>query len=108
GRLGQRVPVYGPLNTLVPPSRASKWVDHVMQLDIEEPIAKLVTMELARTTGDRHRDLETSKRDQVATWLESQNAAAHLVELVRHEGTLDTEEQSQVFGESLPAGLRLS
>lgn len=107
GRLGQRVPVYGPLNTLVPASRAAKWVDAVMQLDADEPIAPLVVMQLARTTGDRHRDLEASQRDRVSAWLERTGAADHLVQLVRTGGTLDAEERSQVFGESLPTGLRL-
>lgn len=108
GRLGQRAPIYGPLNTLVPPSRANQWVDAVMDLATDDPIAPLVAMQLARTTGDRHRDLEQSKRDQVARWLEAKNAANHLVELVRTGGTLDEEERSQVFGESLPVGLRLT
>lgn len=107
GRLGQRVPVYGPLNTLVPTARAAKWLDAVMTLDSGDPIEHLVAMQLTRTTGDRHRDLEQSKRDQVASWLESHDAAGHLVELVRRGGTLDAEERSQVFGESLPSGLRL-
>ncbi|WP_425397505.1 Hsp70 family protein [Aeoliella sp.] len=107
GRLGQRVPVYGPLNTLVPASRASKWVDAVLGVEADEPILPLVAMQLARVTGDRHRDLEVSKREQVIAWLESQGAAAHLIELVRTGGTLDAEERSQVFGESLPTGLRL-
>jgi molecular chaperone DnaK (HSP70) len=107
GRLGQRAPVYGPLNTLVPATRASKWAGAVLELADDEPIAPLVAMQLARTTGDRHRDLEQSKRDQVAAWLEAKKAPHHLVELVRTGGTLDEEERSQVFGESLPAGLRL-
>lgn len=107
GRLGQRVPVYGPLNTLVPPSRAAKWLTAVMELDGDEPIAPLVAMQLARATGDRHRDLEASQRERAAEWLESHSAAEHLVQLVRAGGTLDAEERGQVFGESLPSGLRL-
>ncbi len=107
GRLGQRVPVYGPLNTLVPASRAGKWLDAVMSLDSGDAIEHLIAMQLARSTGDRHRDLEQSKRDQVASWMEAGGAASHLVELVRHGGALDAEERSQVFGESLPSGLRL-
>ncbi len=107
GRLGQRVPVYGPLNTLVPPSRASKWVDAVMAIDSGDTIEYLAAMQLARATGDRHRDLEQSKREQVATWLETHAAAPHLIDLVREVGTLDDEERSQVFGEALPSGLRL-
>ncbi|QDU54983.1 hsp70 family protein [Aeoliella mucimassa] len=107
GRLGQRVPVHGPLNTLVSAARAGKWLDAVLELAADDAMTPLVVMQLARMTGDRHRDLEQSKREQAANWLEQRNAAAHLVELVRHGGTLDHEEQSQVFGEALPSGLRL-
>ncbi len=107
GRLGQRVPVYGPINTLVPASRANQWLDAVMSLASGDAIEHLVAMQLARVTGDRHRDLELSKREQVATWLEANQAATHFSELVLQGGTLGAEERSQVFGESLPTGLRL-
>ena len=107
GRLGQRVPVHGPLNTLVPASKAAKWLEAVIDVAADDSIAPLVVMQLARTTGDRHRDLEATSRDRAAQWLEDRKAAEHLVELVRNGGTLDHEEQSQVFGEALPSGLRL-
>lgn len=107
GRLGQREAVYGPLNTLVPASLANAWLDTVMQLEVDDPVRFLVAMQLARKTGDRHRDLEQSKREQVAQWLTEHNAAEHLVQLVREGGTLDLDEQGQVLGESLPSGLRL-
>ena len=40
-------------------------------------------------------------------WLQHGEAPAHLVELVRDGGSLASEEHDQVFGESLPTGLRL-
>jgi len=107
GRLGQREPVYGPLNTLVTPTAAAKWSDAIMQLDGDDPIEPLALMQLARKTGDRHRDLEQSKREQVAQWMNERNAAGHLAQLVLEGGSLDAEEQGQVLGESLPSGLRL-
>lgn len=107
GRLGQREPVYGPLNTLVSLQAAGKWVNAVVSLDSDDPIKQLVVMQLARKTGDRHRDLEQSKREQVAGWMRDHNAADHLVQLVLEGGTLRAEEQGQVLGESLPSGLKL-
>jgi hypothetical protein len=35
------------------------------------------------------------------------DAALHLRELVRVGGTLDEDERGEVFGESLPSGLRM-
>jgi hypothetical protein len=64
-------------------------------------------MQLARRTEDRYRDIsETCRRGAVA-WLGDQEAPSHLVELVRSGGQLDMDEQRQIFGESLPKGLRL-
>jgi hypothetical protein len=35
------------------------------------------------------------------------NAAPHFIQLIELGGTLDEEEQNEIFGESLPRGLRL-
>jgi hypothetical protein len=107
GRLGQRVPVYGPLNTVVPANRAEQWLEALLHRPDGGPSAQLAVMQLARRTDDRYRDLPGKLRDQVAQWLRNEQAAAHLVELVEHGGRLETEEQGLIFGESLPQGLRL-
>ena len=63
--------------------------------------------QIARKTGDRFRDLSDKVRGRVVGWLETNDAAPHLVRLVREGGALEAEEQSAAFGESLPKGLRL-
>jgi molecular chaperone DnaK (HSP70) len=108
GRLGQRVPLHGPLNMLVPATHAGRWLGDVLKLDQAEPVAHLAAMQLARRTDDRHRDLPPALCARAAEWLEGGAAAPHLVELVRTGGTLDYEEQNAVFGESLPSGLRVA
>jgi hypothetical protein len=108
GRLGQRVPLYGPLNTLVPQGHAARWLQTVLQLAAGDSVAPLSVMLLARRTNDRHRDIEPLLREQAADWLHARGAALHLQELVRIGGTLDEEESSDVFGESLPSGLRVA
>ena len=107
GRLGQRVPTYGPLNTLVPSNVAGRWVRALFECDLDDPIGHLSAMQLARRTEDRHRDLDERARRDVADWLESTDARAHLIELVISGGVLDEEERGSIFGESLPSGLRL-
>jgi len=65
-------------------------------------------MQLARRTDDRYRDLSEKARNKARQWLDRSSAAGHLVRLVEHREQLDDDEQKQVFGESLPKGLRLS
>ena len=108
GRLGQRVPVYGPLNTVVPSETAERWLDALLAHAGRDAAAgALAVMQLARRTDDRYRDLADSARQRAARWLSDQEASANLIELVRHGGQLGMDEQRQVFGESLPKGLRL-
>jgi hypothetical protein len=107
GRLGQRVPVYGPLNTVVPPDEAAQWLHVLQSEDRSGPIDVLAVMQLARRTHDRHRDLPDSLRERAAQWIGQCGGKDHLLTLVREGGRLDHEEQSQVFGESLPRGLRI-
>jgi hypothetical protein len=65
-------------------------------------------MQLARRTDDRYRDVPEKLHREAADWLALVDAPRHFVELVRDGGTLDSEEQGLVFGESLPTGLRIS
>ncbi|MCA9153751.1 MAG: Hsp70 family protein [Planctomycetales bacterium] len=107
GRLGQRVPVYGPLNTVVPREQAAEWLEALLRRDLDNRTGYLAVMQLARRTDDRYRDLAHTLRDEAAGWLSQRSAPPHFIELVEHGGTLEAEEQAAVFGDSLPKGLRL-
>ena len=107
GRLGAREPVYGPLNTIVPPDEAAKWCESVLEQAKTDFMSQFALVNLARRTGDRYRDLSDRLRERIVAWLEEQDAGEHAIVLVREGGTLAAEEQSRVFGESLPKGLRL-
>ena len=106
GRLGQRQPLHGPLNTVIPPAEAGNWCEALLKLEVHES-THLALMQLARHTGDRYRDLDITIRNRVADWLTETASAPHFVELVTHGGTLADEEKDQVFGEALPKGLRI-
>ena len=64
-------------------------------------------MQLARRSGDRHRDVSDEVRADVVEFLHEQHAADHLIKLVAVGGALEAEELATVVGESLPLGLRL-
>jgi hypothetical protein len=107
GRIGARMPLYGPLNRVVPVDHVTRWLTLLMDLALDEPTSLLAVMQSARRTDDRYRDVTPKLRDKVLGWLERRDAPAHFAELVREGGQLDTEEQGLVFGEALPKGLRI-
>jgi hypothetical protein len=107
GRIAARAPMFGPLNSVVPPETASAWLTKLVQLAGNYRETPLTVMQIARRTDDRYRDLSEQSRQEAADYLRIANAPTHFVDLVRKAGTLDTDEQGLVFGESLPKGLRV-
>lgn len=107
GRLGARVPMYGPLNTVAPPEVAGRWLERLTQAGLPEETVAFSIVQLARRTDDRYRDLSEALRDQALAWLDRRDAPAHYRELVAAGGALEEFEAGLMFGESLPRGLRL-
>ena len=109
GRLGARVPLYGPLNTLPPAETVEAWLERLtLHRPIPDEDTAFAAAQMARRTGDRFRDVSDATRARVVTWLEcAPSVPAHLVELVRTGGELQAEERNEAFGESLPYGLQL-
>ena len=108
GRLGSRVPVYGPLNTVAATEKATQWLDRLLAEPLDDPLAQFAAMQLARRTDDRYRDVAAPLREQVAERLQQAHAPQHLIKLVIEGGALDAAEQATVMGDQLPLGLRIS
>jgi hypothetical protein len=109
GRLGARVPLYGPLDRVIPNGEANDWVTKLLSwgLPAREAMAHAL-VQLARHTGDRERDLPEKDRQQVAEWLGQLPQPDRLRELLTNpESTWEAQEQAWVFGEALPTGLAL-
>jgi molecular chaperone DnaK (HSP70) len=112
GRIGTRVPVYGPLNALLPAETVEAWLLRLMEIGPRQT-GKLAqswlfaAVQIARQTGDRYRDLSDPLREQTVRWLKQHNAPQHFTSLVESGGQLEAEEQKSVFGESLPRGLSI-
>ena len=108
GRLGARVPLYGPLNTVVAPEVAVRWLEGLLA-DGRAGDAMLIfaLVQLARRTNDRYRDVSEETRARVLTWLTQSTAPPHALQLIREGGRLDSDETGRAFGDALPKGLRL-
>ena len=108
GRLGARVPFYGSASNVVPRAIAAEWLERALKLDwrIVEPAGFAATL-LARVSGDRERDLDEEVRRRVAERLRSAGASPTWILMVQQMAELDEADEKQVFGESLPPGLRL-
>jgi hypothetical protein len=109
-RIGARIPFYGPLDQVVPPAEAAKWVRAILSLGLEltEPLAHAL-VGMARYTGDRVRDLPAEDRELVARRLKSLPKGERYRDLLFNpDVSLTSGEKDWIFGESLPSGLALS
>ncbi|MDQ3340206.1 MAG: hsp70 family protein [Myxococcota bacterium] len=107
-RVGARVPLYGPLNAVVPPSAVAKWVGQLLAWDWPEPDKTAFPLaQLARCTGDRTRDLDDATRAKLATAVRSMPGGERAVVLVEQVVALEAREERVALGDTLPAGLRL-
>jgi hypothetical protein len=110
-RLGARVLLYGPLNAVVHPQIVHQWLDAILAFQpghASERISWAFCLaQLARCSGQRALDVDDSHRQSALTVLRAQDVPAHWVKMVEEVTELEGEEQSQLFGESLPIGLRL-
>ena len=108
GRIGARVPLYGPLNCVVPPQRAAEWLAAALDLDWSDAEKTAFPMaQLGRRTGDRARDLADDLRARLAGRLRDVPGGARLARLVEEVVALEAREERVALGDSLPAGLRL-
>ena len=62
---------------------------------------------LSRMSGDRERDLDQEIRARVLQRLRTTKASPSWIRMVKEVTELDEADEKQVFGESLPPGLRL-
>jgi len=105
GRLGARVPFYGSGHTCVPPTVAEAWIDRLLALPGGgDRLFALV--QLARLSGDRARDVDPETRARVLRMLAG-TGPDEVLRPLREVVELGAAEEGRIFGEALPAGLRL-
>jgi hypothetical protein len=108
GRLGARAPAYASLHHVVPTRVAEAWLDHLLREKWTElATAPRAGMLLARSTGDRTRDVSGDLRDRTARALQTVNADPEWVRAVREVVAVEDRERAEFFGDEIPSGLRL-
>ena len=110
-RLGARVLLYGPLNAVLHPQVVQDWIDALLPFEPGHESERMAwafcLTQLARKSGQRAIDIDDSHRRSVLNVLNAQKVPTHWVRMVEEVVELEAEEQSQMFGEALPIGLRL-
>jgi hypothetical protein len=98
-RLGARKLFYGPVNQVLAPGTATRWIEALLAV----PGAGEALASIARRTGDPTRDVAAPVFESVRGRLGSEKLVAIL------EGQEEDDERAmgRIFGESLPSGLVL-
>jgi len=92
-RIGARKLFYGPINQVLPPPVATRWIEALLKI----PNSQDALVAIARRTGDSTRDLAPATIDAVRRKLQE---ALHPA----LEGEVQ-EDLGKIFGEELPSGL---
>jgi hypothetical protein len=99
-RLGARKLFYGPVNQVLPPTVATRWIEALLPVSgAGEALAAL-----ARRTGDPTRDVGAAVFERVRAKLGSDK----LIAILEGQEDLDERAMGRIFGESLPSGLVLA
>ena len=108
GRIGARILFYGNNHDVIPSATAESWLQQLLKTDWKkQPQAAFAATLLARRCDDRSRDIDESLRLKVIEKLKLAKASASWLEMVAEFKQLDEQQEKQIFGESLPPGLKL-
>lgn len=111
-RLGARRQLYGPLNTVVHPQIVEKWIEKLLEFEPETDNDRLgrgfCLAQLARRTDLRGVDVDEETREAVVKALRSGKVPTGWATMVEENTTAACDDDSRMFGEGLPIGLRLA
>jgi molecular chaperone DnaK (HSP70) len=110
-RLGARVLLYGPLNAILHPSVVERWLTELLAYrpssDHERLGWAFCLAQLARRSGVRAVDVPDDCRDAIAKLLRSLPVPDAWPRMVEEVTVAGGDDRTQMFGDSLPIGLRL-
>ncbi|HEX8117052.1 MAG TPA: hypothetical protein VF521_07260, partial [Pyrinomonadaceae bacterium] len=108
GRLGARVPFYGPLNCVVHAEAAARWAAALLRLPELSSHVFTAVSQLAARTDDPLRDVNDDFRTEAIKQLEAAGANEEALAPLRNYVPRTRAAAVRIFGESLPEGLRLT
>jgi molecular chaperone DnaK (HSP70) len=106
GRFGARVPFYGPLNSTVAPSVATRWIDRLLALPLSPDTASAIAQIGART-DDPARDVARDIRSRALDALTAADMAAEISRPLLEVVPPNPLDFARALGESLPEGLKV-
>jgi hypothetical protein len=110
-RIGARTLFYGPMNLVVHPQVVEVWLEQLLTFhpanDSEKNGWAFCMANLSRMTGQRALDIDEAVRHRVLERLRGVKVPGHWVEMVEKVVETEAADRGQLFGESLPIGLRL-
>lgn len=107
GRFGAREPFYGPLNSVVAPAAAERWIERLLSAKRLTADLAAAVVQIGARTGDPARDISTDVAHAAAERLLSTGIDRTAVEPLRAIVAAERADAGRIFGEALPEGLRL-
>jgi molecular chaperone DnaK (HSP70) len=107
-RIGARQPLYGSLDRVISPEEVGSWIDQLLSMNWRNPKPVAAALaQLARRTGDRARDLDATIAQRIVDWMPKDDYFYPHMKFLSEIVPLAKQEESVIFGESLPSGILL-
>ena len=107
GRLGARIPLYGPLHSVVAAEIAGEWLKTLLELSTFTAVTASAIVLIARRIDDRSREIDEPIRQQAISRLLALGSAGENIQLLSKYVPPERADAVRSFGESLPPGLQL-
>ena len=106
GRLGARIPLYGPLHSVTAPEFAGEWLKKLLDLPMFTAVTASAIALIARRTDDRSRDIHEAIREHAISRLTARGVGEETIQLLSKYVPPERADAVRSFGESLPPGLQ--
>jgi molecular chaperone DnaK (HSP70) len=107
GRLGARIPLYGPRHSVVAAEIAGEWLKALLDLPTFTAVTASAIVLIARRTDDCSRDIDDAIREQAISRLMAPGIAEETIQLLSKYVPPERADAVRSFGESLPPGLQV-
>jgi hypothetical protein len=106
GRLGARIPLYGPLHSVVAAEIIGEWLKALLDLSTFTSVTASAIALIARRTDDRSRDIHETIREYAISRLTALGVGEETIQLLSKYVPPERADAVRSFGESLPPGLQ--
>ncbi len=107
-RIGARDLLYGSVDRIIQPSEVSSWILKLISTKWQDttPVVSAI-VQMARKTGDKMRDVDQGLLDKISDFMKLNKVPDSKIKPLYKIINMTEKEEKAVFGESLPAGLKM-